>query len=175
MSKFGRSKIFEVAERLENAAFGWEMSQLVVDKVRDYLNTLLPSMELELFDVQFRKEGHGWVLRVFIDSETGVSLNNCSDVSRELGHFLDVEDPVDHKYHLEVSSPGLERPIRSIKELRRFADKTVKVKLHDAIGGQKVFIGIVDEINDDRIRLKLVDGESVEFSFEDINKARLVY
>ena len=121
----------------------------------------------------FVREGEGWVLRIFIDSETGVSLDHCSNVSRELGRYLDVEDFIDHAYYLEVSSPGLERPLRSTEEFRRFCGKKAKVKLHDAIDGEKVFEGVIEEVVDGQIHLKLDAGRSMTFSFEMINKARL--
>lgn len=149
------------------------MSEFIVDKVRDYLQSLLPTFELELFDVQFRREGHGWVLRIFIESETGVTLDHCSAVSRELGRYLDVDDLIDHAYHLEVSSPGLERPLRSTDDFRRYCGKKARVKVHEAIEGVKVFEGVIDKVVDDLIQLKLDDGCSIEFSFEKINKARL--
>ena len=130
-------------------------------------------MELELFEVQFRREGHGWVLRVFIDSAEGVSLTQCSDVSRELGRFLDVEDIIDHAYNLEVSSPGLERPIRTIDEFRRYCGKKARMKVHEAIDGEKVFEGLLETNAGENIHLRLDDGRLMEFSFDMINKARL--
>ena len=150
-----------------------KMSEFIVDKIRDFLQILLPSLDLELFDVQFRREGHGWVLRVFIDSESGISLDNCSVVSRELGRYLDVEDFIESAYHLEVSSPGLERPLRSREDFIRFCGKSAKVKVHEAIDGLKVLEGIIEKVEDDSIYLKLADGRSVQFTFEMINKARL--
>ena len=149
------------------------MSEFIVDKAQAFLQSFLPSLGLELFDVQFRREGHGWVLRVFIDSESGISLDNCSDVSRELGQYLDVEDLIDHAYHLEVSSPGLERPLRSKEDFAKYRGKSAKVKVHEAIDGLKVLEGIIDNVVNDNIFLKLTDGNSVQFTFEMINKARL--
>ena len=152
------------------------MSQLIVDKIQDYLQTFLTSLGLELFDMQFRRETNGWVLRLFIDtidSENGVSLQNCSDVSRELGHYLDVEDIIDHAYNLEVSSPGLERPLRSTEDFQRYCGKGAKVKLHDAMDDQKIFEGVIDTVVDEIICMKLADGRSIKFSYEMINKARL--
>lgn len=149
------------------------MSELIIDKVRSFLQSLLSSMELELFDVQFLRDGHGWVLRVFIESETGVTLDHCSLVSRELGRYLDVEDFIDHAYSLEVSSPGLERPLRSIDDFRRYCGKKARVKVHNAINNEKVFEGVIEEVVGDLIHLKLEDDRSVHFSFEMINKARL--
>ena len=149
------------------------MSELIIDKVQDFLQSLLPTMELELFDVQFLRDGQGWVLRVFIESETGVTLEHCSLVSRELGRYLDVEDFIDRAYNLEVSSPGLERPLRSTDDFRRYCGKKARIKLHNAIDSEKVFEGVIEEVVDDLIHLKLENGRSIQFSFEKINKARL--
>lgn len=149
------------------------MSQFIIDKVQSFLLTLLPTLGLELFEVQFRREGHGWVLRVFIDAEGGVTLNHCSDVSRELGNYLDIEDCIDHPYHLEVSSPGLERPLRSTADFVRFQGKKARVKLHHGIEEHKVLEGVIEAVSEDLIHLRLADGGSVQFSFEMINKARL--
>jgi ribosome maturation factor RimP len=149
------------------------MSELIIDTVQGFLQGLLPTMELELFDVQFRREGQGWEMRVFIDSASGVTLEHCTNVSRELGRFLDVEDIINHAYSLEVSSPGLERPLKSIKDFRRYCGKKARVKVHEAIDGEKVFEGFIQEGVDDLIQLQLDDGRLIEFSFEKLNKARL--
>ncbi|MGW8195514.1 MAG: ribosome maturation factor RimP [Desulforhopalus sp.] len=149
------------------------MSEFIIDTVEKFLRSLLPSLDLELFEVQFRREGHGWVLRVIIDSDEGVSLDNCSDVSRQLGHYLDVEDLIDHPYHLEVSSPGLERPLRSVDDFQRYLGKKARVRVHESIDGGKVFEGIIEDLVDGQIHLRLADGGLIQFSFEQINKARL--
>ncbi|MDK9707474.1 MAG: ribosome maturation factor RimP [Desulforhopalus sp.] len=149
------------------------MSQFVIDRVQSFLLTLLPTLGLELFDIQFRREGNGWVLRVFIDAESGVTLNHCSDVSRELGNYLDVEDCIEHAYHLEVSSPGLERPLRSINDFLRFAGKTARVKLHHEVDGEKLFEGVIEVVSDGQIHLRLADGSMARFTLEMISKARL--
>lgn len=149
------------------------MSDYIIDKLEAFLESLLPSMDLDLFDIQFRREGSGWVLRVIIDTDEGVDLDHCSQVSRELSYYLDVEDLIEHAYHLEVSSPGLERPLRSIAEFSRFTGELARVKLSESREGQKVFEGIIEKVSKNRIDLRLKDKTLVEFSFEEINKARL--
>ena len=150
------------------------MSEFVTNKVRGFLETLLPAMSLELFEVQFRREGHGWVLRVFIDAERGISLDDCSNVSRELGAYLDIEDCITHAYHLEVSSPGLERPLRSTDEFLRFQGKKAKVRLHHELDGRKVYEGVIEAATDEVIELREADGKVVRMTMDMINKARLV-
>jgi len=149
------------------------MSEYITDRVEEFLQNLLPSMGLELFDIQFRREGHGWVLRIFIDAVDGVALEHCTKVSRELSYYLDVEDLIDHAYHLEVSSPGLERALKSIADFCRFKGKTARVKLSEAVKGQKIFEGVIEEIRENEIEFRLKDESLIQFSFSAINKARL--
>lgn len=149
------------------------MSELIVEKVQGYLEELLPDMGLELFDVQFRTEAHGWVLRIFIDSPEGVSLNHCARVSRELGQYLDVEEVIDHAYNLEVSSPGLERPLRSIAEFGKYKGKKARVKVHNAIDGVKTFEGVIGDVGEEIINMTIADGSSMQFTYDMFSKARL--
>lgn len=152
---------------------GLVMSELIVDKIYGYLAELLPDMGLELFDVQFRTEAHGWVLRIFIDSSDGITLDHCADVSRELGQYLDVEEVIDHAYNLEVSSPGLERPLRSIDEFRKYSGKKARVKIHNAIDGVKTFEGVIGDVGEEKINMTLADGSSMQFTYDMFSKARL--
>jgi len=149
------------------------MSEFVVEKIEEFASVLLPSMGLELVEVQFRREGHGWVLRLFIDCEQGVTVDHCADVSREVSDFLDVEDLIDHPYHLEVSSPGLERPLKSLNDYRRFVGRRAKIKLRESVDGQKVFAGTINSVNDHGVELELEDGSKVMLPFAHIRKARL--
>ena len=149
------------------------MSELIVEKIQGYLEELLPDMGLELFDIQFRREAHGWVLRVFIDSPDGLTLDHCAGVSRELGQYLDVEEVIDHAYNLEVSSPGLERPLKSTAEFGRNKGKKARVKVHNAIDGVKTFEGVIGDVGEDIINMTLADGSSMQFTYDMFSKARL--
>lgn len=149
------------------------MSEYIIEEIEKFAKTLLPSMGLELVEVQFRREGHGWVLRIFIDSDEGITVDHCADVSREVSAYLDVEDLIDHPYSLEISSPGLERPLRSMDDFLRFAGKKARVKLREPLDGQKVFVGDILQVTDGNIELLLEDETKVQFTFDNINKARL--
>lgn len=149
------------------------MSDFIIEKIEEFANTLLPSMGLELVEVQFRREGHGWVLRLFIDCEQGITVDHCADVSRELSAFLDVEDLIDHQYHLEVSSPGLERPLKTLRDYERFSGRKAKLKLRESVEGQKVIVGVIQQVHAEGVEL-LQDGDDVvNVPFEHIRKARL--
>jgi len=149
------------------------MSDHILTTISDFAEGLLPSMGLELVEVQFRREQQGWVLRIFIDSEDGITLDHCSQVSRQLGDFLDVEDLIDYAYHLEVSSPGLERKLGKIEDFIRFCGKKTKIKLHQPIDGQKTFLGTIAKVVDDKIVLDIEGEENVEFTLDMISMARL--
>ncbi len=145
---------------------------MVEEKVKAFAAALLPSMGLELVEVQFRLEGHGWVLRLYIDGKEGITVDHCSQVSREVGDFLDVENLIDHAYHLEVSSPGLERPLRSLKDFKTYIGRKAKLKLRD-VENQRVLIGNINEVEGETVELVLEDGSKCRIAFEQIRKARL--
>jgi ribosome maturation factor RimP len=149
------------------------MSDPVIDRVREFAVSLLPSLGLELYDIQFRREGRGWVLRLIIDSSEGISLDDCSRVSREMSDFLDVEDLIDHAYNLEVSSPGIERELRSIAECERFLGEKIRVKLNEEMDGQRVYVGELKKLEDTVLFLMTEEGKTCRFSWDTIKKARL--
>lgn len=149
------------------------MSDFVIDRVREFAESLLPTLGLELYDIQFRREGHGWVLRLIIDKEDGVSLDDCTRVSRETSDFLDVDDLIDHPYNLEVSSPGIDRVLRTVEECRRFEGDRVRIKLFNETDGQKVFIGELQNVADNSLTVVTEEGKSYTFVWDDIKKARL--
>lgn len=149
------------------------MSDTVTERVREFADSLLPAMGLELFDVQFRREGHGWVLRLVVDREEGVKLDDCSRVSRETSDFLDVEDIIEHPYHLEVSSPGLERPLRTVEECRRHLGKKARFKVKEEVDSRRVIIGELQSIDKDEISVLSEEGETFKLNWENVQKARL--
>lgn len=149
------------------------MSEFIRERVRKYAEELLPSMGLELVEVQFRREQHGWVLRIFIDAEEGVTLDHCSRVSREIGDYLDVEDIIDHAYHLEVSSPGLERKLYKTADFERFCGRKAKVKMQHPVEGQKTFAGVISGVEGENIVLLTEGGEKLRFTFDMVSEARL--
>ncbi len=149
------------------------MSDYVIEKIQDFVESLLPSMGLELVEIQYRQEGEGWVLRLFIDSPEGIGIDQCTKVSRELSFFLDVEDLIPHAFNLEVSSPGLERPLRDMNDFKRFAGKKARIKLRHPIDGQKVFIGLIGACDAHGFDLVLEDGTTCHYMMDQIRKARL--
>jgi len=149
------------------------MSDYVIEKIEEFAEGFLPSLDLELVEVQYRQEGHGWVLRLFIDGPNGIGVEECARVSREMNVFLDVEDLIPNAFHLEVSSPGLERTLRNVADYKRFAGKKARVKVRHPIGGQKVFVGLIGESDEFGFELIMEDESTMRFHLDQIRKARL--
>lgn len=135
----------------------------------------LPVVEgegLKLLGVEFQKERRGWILRLYIDKEGGLSLTDCETVSHQLGDILDVEDLIDHPYTLEVSSPGLDRPLRREADFIRFAGRRVRVITSKPLGGRSQFIGCLRGLEGGNVILE-EDGSSAVIPYSAIAKARL--
>jgi ribosome maturation factor RimP len=114
---------------------------------------------MELVDVEYNKEGEDWILRVFIDKEEGIDLGDCEAVSEELSTHLDVEDPIDHSYLLEVSSPGLDRPLRTEEDFKKYNGELVEISTYAPIKGKKEFTGTLLGLEDGNIKLELEQEE----------------
>ena len=140
------------------------MSRDVVEHVRTVAARVAASYGLDIFDVQFRREAVGMVLRVQIDrpgaaatAEDSVSVEDCAAISRELSAVLDVEDIVPTAYTLEVSSPGLDRPLRGADDFRRFAGRRAKLVMREAVDGQTFFKGRLGGVEDGRVVIETED------------------
>ena len=145
----------------------------IIERVETFVAPLLVEMNIELVEIQFRREGHGWVLRLFIDKDGGVTLEDCTAVSREVSRYLEVEDPIEQAYHLEVSSPGLERPLKKKDDFVRFAERRARIKMREKIDEQRVFIGTLQGVDGDDVLLR-IDGRQQRFPLTGIARARLV-
>ena len=148
------------------------MTETVIKQVEAVARPVLEELELELVEVQYRREQSGWVLRLIIDSHDGVSLDDCAAASREIGQILDIEDFIDQAYNLEVSSPGLDRPLKSMADFQRFIGRKAKIKTIAPIAGEHVFTGRIQQTEEETIILDLGTKE-VSIPFSEVAKARL--
>ena len=135
---------------------------------------ILDSYKMELVDVEYRREHGGWILRLYIDKEGGVTLDDCGMVSREVGTVIEVEELIDQHYNLEVSSPGITRPLKKISDYERFAGQYAKIKLYEAKDGLKSFVAIIKGIEGEDVLLEK-DGEEIKVAFSGIAKANLEF
>lgn len=147
----------------------------VEDRIQQLLEPILKSLGLDLWDLEFQKSGPKWLLRVYIDREigSGVTLQDCESVSRDLGTALDVEDFINHAYILEVSSPGLDRVLTKPEHYQRFVGSLIKIKMYQPINNDKVFRGKLLGMLDTFVRIELSDGEIMATPISNIAKAQL--
>ena len=144
----------------------------VLNSVKKISESLLDNCNMELVDIEYRGEGRGKVLRLYIDKENGVTIDDCADISRELSVILDVNDIITDRYTLEVSSPGLRRPLKKIDDFKRFKGKLVLIKTKENIDNRKVFKGKLNDCLEDHIVVE-IDNETYEIPFDLIKKANL--
>jgi ribosome maturation factor RimP len=154
----------------------------IAEKVLHIAEPAVIAAGYELVDVKFTMEQGGWVLRVYIDrpppETTSVDLNDCERISRELSALLDVEDPIPHNYSLEVSSPGIDRPLRTVEHFRRYLGSEAKVALEPPLrlddgSERRNFRGVLASVEDDHV-IVAVDGRPFRLPIRDIEQARLV-
>ncbi len=151
----------------------WQRTAEVVERVRRLAEPILADRGLELVDVEFRREARGWILRLYMDRTGGVTLQDCERVSQELGDHLDVEDVIDHPYHLEISSPGLDRPLTRDADFLGFLGKSARITTYEAVEGQRNFRGRLAGLVEGTVLLDLADGRQVRIPRGLIAKARL--
>jgi ribosome maturation factor RimP len=137
------------------------------------IEPVVESMGYELVGVEYQRSGETGVLRIFIDKEDGISVADCSKVSHQVGGVLDVEDPINNHYKLEVSSPGLNRPIFRESDFVKFKGHTVKIKLSIPYEGQRKFNGVLSGIEDSMVVI-VMDGMEYLLPVEQIERANLV-
>ncbi len=150
----------------------------VVDLIVEQFEKLVNSKfeQYELVDVAFVKEGQNRYLRVFIDKEGGVTIDDCADVSNALNDMLDKYDPVEENYILEVSSPGVERPLKKPEHFVRFKGKLAQVKLYFPIDGSKLIEGNIVDYRDGNVIIESGDtGKTVDIPFDKIAAAKLLF
>jgi ribosome maturation factor RimP len=144
------------------------------EQIQVLLDPILGSLGLTLWNLEFRKEGPQWLLRIYIDREAGgVTLDDCEAVSRDLGTVLDVEEIVPHAYTLEVSSPGLDRTLTKPEHYRKSLGKQIRIKTYQAINNEKVFRGKLSGFEDTVAVLEMESGETLRVPLENISKASL--
>lgn len=134
---------------------------------------ILDELDLELVEIQYLREQIGWVLRLIIYKQGGVGLDDCRQLSRQLGYVIDVEDIIDQHFHLEVSSPGLDRPLKKARDFERNIGQKVTVSIRSLAENIDVCTGRIDSVNDQTVTLYIENGKR-EIQLDDIIKARLV-
>lgn len=141
-------------------------------RTEEYLLPIVEKRGFELYDVEFVKEGNDYYLRAYIEKPGGITINDCVDVSREMNEILDREDYIKEQYIFEVSSPGLDRPLKKDKDFERNIGKNVDIKTYKAFDKQKEFTGILSAYDKDTVTITFEDGDFT-FLRKDISLIRL--
>ena len=154
---------------------GLKMPKTSVMDIDKLIEPIVEDQGMELVDVQFRQEQGGWVLRLFIDQPGGITLEDCADISGRVGAVLEVKDVLDVPYVLEVSSPGVNRPLRKKRDFQRFSGHRIVLQTIQSIGGQKNFKGQLMGFQEDKLLLLCAAGQEVKISLDNIAQAHVDY
>ena len=142
-------------------------------KLTDMLRPAVEETGKELLGVEFISAGNNSVLRLFVDHENGINVDDCAEVSRQVGAILDVEDPISSEYNLEVSSPGVDRPLFELSHFQKVIGEIVNVKLSMPLNGRRKFKGLLTAIENDTLIVE-VDSIDYELVINNVDKANLV-
>ncbi len=144
-------------------------------KTEEFILPVIEANHFELVDVEFVKEGSNWYLRLYIDKEGGVTIDDCELVSRAMSDILDREDYIEESYILEVSSPGLGRPLKKEKDFVRSLGKEVEIRLYKPVEKQKEFTGILKDFDKNSVTIETNEEEQKIFNRNDIALIRLAF
>lgn len=148
------------------------MTEEVLKKVEEVIQPILERLGYELVDLELVVEG-AQILRIYIDQEGGVTIADCELASRTISDSLDAEDFIPFKYRLELSSPGLDRPLKTFQDFQRFKGNMVKIKTQEPIEGRSNYKGKLTDVNEDQVSVA-IDGKDYQIPVGLIAKARLV-
>lgn len=148
--------------------------QKIEDRVFSLINESVQSLNLSIYDIEYVKEGSSWYLRIFIDKDGMVDINDCENVSRLIDPMLDEADIIKSAYCLEVSSPGIERALRKPEHFEKYKDSEVEVSLFKPYNKQKVLKGVLLNGDDKKLTIS-IDDEEITLNMKDISKVKLIY
>ena len=145
------------------------------DKLTELLRPAVEGLDYELVGIEHLPMGKHTVLRIYIDSPEGITVSDCSSVSHQVSGVLEVEEPIKGQFTLEVSSPGIDRPLFTFEQFKQFIGSKVKLKLYHAIEGKRKITGLIESINGDDINIKDADSDTIfALQVDDIDKANII-
>jgi len=151
------------------------MSDSRQDKLTQLLRPAVEGLDYELVGIEHLPMGKHTVLRIYIDSPNGITVKDCSDVSHQVSGVLEVEEPIKGQFTLEVSSPGIDRPLFNFEQFKKFVGSKVKLKLYHAIDGKRKITGVIESIEGDDINVKDAESEQIfQLQMDDIDKANII-
>ena len=145
----------------------------LIEKIETLVKPIADELNYEIYHIEFVKENNEFYLRIYIDKEEGISLTDCEALSRRVSDVLDVEDPIDKAYYLEVSSPGLDRPLFTLEQFQRYVGEDIAVHLRIPVLDRRKWQGKLEKIENDMLTL-IVDGQEQVLIFGNIQKANVI-
>lgn len=145
----------------------------IESKIEQLVMPIINQNNFELVDIEFLKEGSNWYLRIYVDKQGGFTIDDCELVSKQLGEILEKDDPIEQPYILEVSSPGLDRPLKKESDFIKYKGEVVDVKLYKAINKTKEFQGVLKGLENDIVTIEDETGKELSFSRKEIAIIRL--
>lgn len=149
------------------------MAQNISDKVLEIVKPFADELSLQIWDVVFKKEGTDWYLRIFIDKEGGVSVDDCVDLTHLITEPLDEADLISHSYTLEVSSPGIERELKKEKHFLKYIGAAVMLRTIRPVDGVRDFTGTLESYDDGKITVSLQDGNNITVDKKETSYVKL--
>jgi ribosome maturation factor RimP len=143
------------------------------ETIRKIVEPVIAALGFQLWGIEYLGQGRHTLLRIYLDKEGGINIEDCAEASRQISSILDVEDPISSEYTLEVSSPGLDRMLFSLDQFRAYVGATVKLRLTENFEGRRNFTGVITDVKDDEIVL-VMDGNQYVFPYELVDKANIV-
>lgn len=148
---------------------------MMIGELQTIIEPAVTALGYELWGCEWVGAGKNRrLLRVYVDGENGISLDACAKISRQISAILDVEDPIEGRYLLEVSSPGIERPLFTIAQCQRYIGQSVSIRLRIPREGQRNFKGIIQSAAGERIAVRLDDQTTLDLAWRDVEKAQLM-
>jgi ribosome maturation factor RimP len=144
------------------------MKSVITEKVKQLIGNLLSDKRIELIEMTYRRESGGMVLRLLVDKEGGITLDDCTHLNERIGDILDSEDVIADKYTLEVSSPGLDRPLKTRRDFERLMGKEVHVHTYEPVEERRDHEGAIRYVDDEKVRIN-----DVEIRLDKISRAKL--
>lgn len=149
-----------------------DLTSSILARVEPLVRDIVEHAGLELVDVTYQREPQGWVLRICIDRAGGVTVEDCGEISSQVGDLLDVHDVLPHRYRLEVSSPGVNRPLKTARDFERFVGAPVRITTRTAVDNRRHFRGVLRACDGDTITVA-VDGIDRRLPVQAVRKAHL--
>ena len=149
------------------------MDELFLDKIKEQVLPLLDAQGVELVDLVIARERGRSILRFLVDKPGGITLDECARLNQEIGRFFDQTDLIQETYLLEVSSPGLDRPLKSARDFQRVQGKLVKIVLHQPLNGQSVWEGLVDGVDEENVIMQSANNQRLVIPRQNIARASL--